>query len=128
VAYNLFEYVSSAGRGEMTEWKKELDTVQRAKLQSKLNILKTYGPGTPTGLLAGTSSGSGHIQKLKVKGNVQLRPRLCAGPIDQNAEYSLLVAVYERDMKDYPRDANEIADARRLEIIANHLGRRRPYV
>jgi len=126
VSYNLYEYVNYAGKSTFSLWANALAIAQRAKLQVKLNLLRTVGPDLPPTLLAGTSSG--HIKKLKVKGNVQLRPRLCIGPIDQGREFSLLLGVTEVNMKSVPPDADEIAVQRRLDIIADKEQRRCLYV
>jgi hypothetical protein len=122
----LFEYVDAGGKPIFRSWRGGLDTLQRAKLDSKINILRTSGADLATGLLAGTSSG--HIKKLKVQGNVKLRPRLCEGPIHHGTEFSLLVGAVEKDMKTIPANADELSTSRRSEIIQSPTLRRCPYV
>jgi hypothetical protein len=60
------------------------------------------------------------IQKLRVKGKVQLRPMLCKGPVDKEKEYTLLIGATERDSKFVPDKADQIANQRKQIIIENH--------
>jgi hypothetical protein len=126
VAYNLFEFVNAAGKFPFRAWRQDLDKTQAARLQVKLDLLRTSGPDLSPGLLAGTSSGQ--IKKLRVQGNVKLRPRLCYGPILNDLEFSLLLGVFERDDKSVPANADDIAVDLRLQIIADPQNRRQPYV
>lgn len=125
MAYSVFEYVDRTGARPFSEWRDGLDSQQRARLANKINILRTGGPDLSSGLLAGTSSGL--IRKLKVQGNVKLRPRLCSGPIHSGSEFSLLVGAVERDWKTVPGNADDLAVQRRAEIVDEPKDRRWPY-
>jgi hypothetical protein len=80
-------------------------------------MLEQHGPDLPPALLS-DSSVSG-IKKLKVHGNVQLRPHLCAGPINRSQEFTILVGAKEKDWKLDPSNAGEIAEKRRNEIVTD---------
>ena len=50
----------------------------------------------PPGLLAGPNiGGQAHIYKLRVKSNVQMRPMLSKGPLDNAAEFTFLARAIE---------------------------------
>ena len=79
----------------------------------------------PPGLLVGPNVyGQEWIYKLRLKGNVALRPMLTLGPIDRDAEWTILVRAKERDGKTEPTNAADIAEARRQEIQADPSRRR----
>jgi len=122
--YAIFEYVDQKGRGLILEWRKKLQTEQRARLDQKLDMLRLNGPELSPLVLARTT---GLIYKLKVKGNVQLRPRLCAGPLSHETEFTLLVPVKEIGGKTVPPDADDSAIERRKEIIDHGETRRCKY-
>lgn len=124
VVYNLFEYVDTHGSKVFSEWRDGLQKAQQAQLDNKVNMLRTSGANLGPRLLANTR---GHIRKLRVNGNVQLRPRLCPGPINNDTEFSFLLGAVERDMKDIPPKADDLAESRRNEIIADSK-RRTVYV
>jgi len=54
-----------------------------------------------------------------------MRPMLCRGPIDNEAEYTFLLGATEKDWK-LPTGAKEQADKRRT-IVINDPARRTPY-
>ena len=56
------------------------------------------------------------ILKLRVKGNVQLRPMLCRGPIEIDKEFTLLLGACEVGGKLVPRDADAMADRLKHEV------------
>jgi hypothetical protein len=114
MAYAIYDYVNASGKNEFHEWLKHVDARQRAKLDSKIDMLEMSGAELPPNLL---SPCDGPIKKIKVQGNPKLRPRLCAGPIDTGTEYTLLVGATERDMKDVPANLVQVAKARREEIL-----------
>lgn len=91
--WKLFDYVNEHGINEIARWTRTLEKRQRIKLNQKLDMLQQHGPELPPQLLAGPIFG--HIYKLKVKGNVQLRPMLCKGPIDNDREFTLLLGAIE---------------------------------
>ena len=126
--YNLYEYVNSSGKNLFKDWREGLDKPQQIKFAVKVNLLRTWPVGTelPPGLITGTSNG--HILKMRVHGQVQLRPRLCKGPIDHGREFSFLVGAVEKNFKTVPHDVDSVASTRRQEIIEDQHLRRCAYV
>jgi hypothetical protein len=115
--FTLFDYTSENGNNEIKEWTNGLQKTDRAKLNAKLDMLALHGHELFPNVLTDTPTAG--IQKLRVKGKVQLRPMLCKGPIDNNKEYSLLIGVMERDSKFVPDKADQTANQRKQTIINN---------
>jgi hypothetical protein len=68
---------------------------------------------------------SANIYKLKVKTKqVQLRPMLCRGPVDESSEFTLLIGAVEVSNQLQPTDVVARAEARRAEVIADPVNRR----
>ncbi len=118
----IYDHVSGDGENVIARWAQGLEGVQRKKLRAKLDMLAQAGPDLPTQLLSPT--GVGHIYKLRVKGNVQLRPMLCRGPIDHDSEFTLLLGAIEVGNRLRPIDAAQIAATIREEIRADPDNRR----
>lgn len=118
----IYDHVDRHGVNVFAEWTRRLERVQRKLLRAKLDMLAIAGPDLPTQLLAGT--GVPHIYKLRVKGNVQLRPMLCRGPVDNNSEFTLLYGAIEVGDVLQPVDAAERAAVIREEILADPNNRR----
>lgn len=112
--FEIFDYCGPAGENEFKVWTQLLQPVQRGKLNAKLDMLGMLGAGLFPEVLTGTDTPG--ILKLRIKGNVQLRPMLCKGPIDVDKEFSLLVGAIEVGGKLKPKNADVIADGRREEI------------
>ena len=119
--FTLFDYTSENGKNDIKEWTTGLQKVERAKLNAKLDMLEKYGHELFPQILTDTPSPG--IQKLRVKGKVQLRPMLCKGPVDNEKEYTLLIGATERDSKFVPDKADQIANQRKQIIIENHSRR-----
>jgi len=119
--WTLFDYINEHGVNEIAEWTRRLEKRQRVKLNQKLDMLQKHGPDLPPQLLAGPISP--HIYKLKVKGNVQLRPMLCKGPISNDDEFTLLLGAIETgdELDHSPEEAARIRET----IIADPRNRRR---
>jgi hypothetical protein len=123
----VYEYVGHDGSAPVSEWIESLQKKQRAKLKAKIQALRQYGGELPTTLLSDTSNP--HIKKLRVRGNVQLRPLLCRGPASQAGdEFTLLAGATERDGVLAPATALADAETRRTAVIADLRNRRRLYV
>lgn len=121
--WKVYEYVGLDGVGEITGW--DLQKPHKAKLMQKIRMLAAFGADLPPGLLAGPGiGGQGHIYKLRVRSNVEMRPMLSKGPHDNNAEFTLLARAVERDGQPEPANASETAEARRQEVLANRHRRR----
>lgn len=85
---------------------------------------QTRQANLPQGLLAGPGVyGQVWIYKLKLKGNVALRPMLCRGPFSDN-EWTILSRAKERDDVLIPANAADVAEERRLQIRADKTRRR----
>ncbi|MEQ1637813.1 MAG: hypothetical protein ABL903_14105 [Methylococcales bacterium] len=119
--FSLFDYTSENGNNEIKEWTKGLQKTDRAKLNAKLDMLALHGSELFPHVLTDTPTSG--IQKLRVKGKVQLRPMLCKGPIDNEKEYTLLIGAMERDSKLVPDKADQIANERKQTIIKNFTRR-----
>ena len=122
MTFKLFDYCNPAGANEFKAWTQALQPVQRGKLNAKLDMLKMLGVGLLPEILTGTDTPG--ILKLRIKGNVQLRPMLCKGPIDVDEEFSLLVGAIEVGRKLKPRNADVIANGRKKEIRSDPDNRR----
>lgn len=116
MTWKLFDY-SNNGVNEIRAWSLRLEIKQLAKLNAKLDMLEVSGPNLPPNLLSDTNSR--HIKKLRIKGNVQLRPMLCKGPLANDTEYTLLIGAIEKGMKLIPANAIIEAEQRRSLILDN---------
>jgi hypothetical protein len=114
-AYRLYDYVDENKTNDIEKWAENLQPTQRAKLNAKLDMLASLGQALFPQVLTGTPTPG--ILKLRVKGNVQLRPCLCKGPVDDNKEFTLLIGATERDSKLVPSNADQIANQRKKIII-----------
>lgn len=112
--FKLFDYCNHAGNNEFKAWTQSLQLVQRGKLNAKLDMLGMLGDGLLPVILTGTDTPG--ILKLRIKGNVQLRPMLCKGPVDVDGEFSLLIGAIEVGSKLKPLNADVIAGERKEEI------------
>lgn len=119
--FDLYDYVDAHGSNAFADWTRDLQKVPRAKLNAKIDMLALHGEELVPHVLTDTPVPG--IRKLRVKGNVQLRPLLCRGPINGEVEYTFLMGATERDSQLVPDDAPETADARRA-TVANDVRRR----
>lgn len=115
--FTLFDYKNEKGSNDFKEWTKMLQKIERAKLNAKLDMLAKLGSDLFPQVLTGTDAPG--ILKLKVKGKVQLRPMLCTGPINNKAEFTLLLGAKERGSRLIPPKADEVANNRKKIIIEN---------
>lgn len=81
-----------------------------------------YGDALHPEMLTGTSVAG--IKKLRVKGNVQLRPLLCNGPINVEKEYTLLMGAKEIGSKWVPKSAPTLANTKKQAVINDPNDRR----
>jgi hypothetical protein len=123
--YQIFDYVNHQGVNEFKEWTKTLEKPQRAKLNEKLDKLEIYGDELYPEMLTGTPIAG--ISKLRAKGNVQLRPLLCKGPVDVNKEYTLLMGAKEVGSKWVPKGAPATANTKKQLVIADPENRRKKH-
>jgi hypothetical protein len=122
--WTLYDYVDVHGANQFKAWSECLQKRELAKLNAKLDMLQQHGPSLPPRLLAGPIRGHGHIYKLEIRGQVQLRPLLCKGPIRNDEEYSLLIGAIEQGWKLLPTGAAAEAERRRQEITTSPQARR----
>lgn len=122
MSYQLFDYVNPQGVNEFKEWTEALEKPQRAKLNEKLDKLEIYGDALYPEMLTGTPVAG--ISKLRIKGNVQLRPLLCKGPVVINTEYTLLMGAKEVGSKWVPKAAPETANSKKQLVIIEPANRR----
>ncbi len=116
--WKLYDYYNEKGVNEIKLWTEKLEKKHRIKLNLKLDMLEQTGPDLSPRLLAGPVFD--HVYKLRVDAKeVQLRPFLCKGPIDNGKEFTLLLGAKEVGGKYDPRNAKKIAAYNRMEIIAN---------
>lgn len=115
--FALFDYTDKNGKNDIKTWTLELEKSQRAKLNAKLDMLALQGHELFPQVLTGTDTPG--ILKLRVKGNVQLRPMLCQGPINHENEFTLLIGAIERDFRLIPEKADEKANERKTILIEN---------
>jgi hypothetical protein len=127
MCWDLYDYVANGGRNLFKEWSEGLQTADLARLNRKLEMLERNGPELGPGLLAGPIKRHAHIYKIKINGNVALRPLLCKGPIKNDKEFTLLMGAFERDRDWVPKNAPNLAEARREEVLADHKRRRCPH-
>src|SRR5690348_2430654 len=117
----IYDFSNSRGSSVIQEWADDIRLSKkiRGRFDLKVDLLITSEPELVPKLLAGTRSG--HIKKLKVKGDVQLRPHLCMGPIDHEAECTFLVGAVEKDYKLIPEDVLIQAESCRSILINANL-------
>ena len=123
--YKLFDYVDGHGRNVFKDWTQGLQKKELGKLNAKLDMLEMHGADLFPNTLSGTDTAG--IQKLRVHGKVQLRPLLCLGPINVDAEFTLLMGATERDSKLVPEDADQTADTHKNAVLADPNNRRKKH-
>ena len=114
----LWDFLNEQGENAILKWGEDdrLSPRDRAALNQKLDrlIQMDFALAIGTKLLAGPIYK--HIYKLRVKGDVALRPMLCRGPIDNEKEYTLLRGAVEIGGK-LPDRAQKQAEENRQTII-----------
>ena len=120
--YLIYDYVNHHGQNEFKDWVSGLEKPQRGKLNEKLDKLALYGDALYPEILTDTRVSG--IQKVRCRGNVQLRPLLCRGPVSVKEEFTLLMGAKEIGDKWVPRDAPSIAKMRKEEVIKDPINRR----
>lgn len=115
--FTLFDYRDENGSNSFKKWTEMLQKSERAKLNAKLDMLSKMGANLFPQVLTGTDTSG--ILKLRIKGNVQLRPMLCKGPINNESEFTLLIGAKERDSRLIPVKVDEEASNRKKIIIKN---------
>ena len=126
--FDLFDFISESGVNMLGRWARDesLSRRDRAILNQKLDRLAQmdFDLAWGTKLLAGPVHAQ--IYKLRVFGDVMLRPLLCKGPKHLDREYTLLTGAVERDGKLRPAQCMVTAAANR-ELVQKHEHRRGPH-
>jgi hypothetical protein len=121
--YQLYDYVLSNGTNDILEWARSLQPAERGKLNNKLDMLAIHGPHLRPHVLAGTDAPG--IQKVRVRGSVELRPLLCEGPVSVNIEFTLLAGAKEIGSVLRPKGVLEVAMNRKAEVLADPTRRKK---
>ena len=124
MTYIIYDHVDANGVNVFRLWSLSLQPKERGKLDAKLDMLRINGKDLLPEILTGTDVPG--ILKLRVKGQVQLRPLLCFGPIKVKTEFTLLMGAKEVGGKIKPNKAFETADSYKQDIIADPENRRIP--
>lgn len=114
MAFLLYDFVDSNGENVFKQWSLLLQKAERAKLNQKLDALEKHGDALFPQMLTNTDTAG--ILKLRVKGQKQLRPMLCKGPVDVSGEFTLLLGAIEKDWKLIPKDADKLADKNKKKV------------
>lgn len=106
----LWDFVSQRGENLIRRWagkEARLSNVARAKLNVKLDLLERIGfdAALNAAWLAGPIDKKKKIYKLRIYGNVMVRPLLCQGPVDGNLECTLLLGAIEKGDRLQPEGA-----------------------
>lgn len=122
MAFLLYDYLDARGNNLIAPWIGALQKAERAKLDERIHKLRNHGDELFPHILAGTDKPG--ILKLKVHGNVQLRPLLCKGPVLVHTEYTLLAGAKEVGSLLRPRDVTSTAVVRKTEVAGDPVNRR----
>ena len=120
--WKLFDYVTPQQKNDILAWLSALQKRERARIESKFDMLEEHGLSLPAKLLTDTPDPK--IKKMRVNGAIALRPLLCVGPIDMAGEFTLLKGATEKDDEFAPKDAVEVAASRRVQVSENPTDRR----
>lgn len=126
-----YHYLDDKGADVISGWIEGLQVRDKAILKQKTDHLQRIGPdeGVKLKLLAGPLRDGRRritpIYKLHAKGSVQLRPMLCKGPVDNDAEFTILKEATEKNSRLIPPTAVEIAQERREIILADPCRRQK---
>jgi len=122
----FWEWVDNRNRGVMSEALADLEKAQRIKVEERLDRIEELKTLSHESIKPWADNFSGPLKKIKIHGNVQVRPILVVGPIDKESEITFLLVAFEKDRKLIPANAAEIAEER-LDQILKDPRRRRIY-
>lgn len=111
----LYDFVNTNGTNEFKDWTRTLQSSERGKLNQRLDKLEQVGVAMRPVMLTGT--GIGGLEKLRIKGNTQLRPLVTDGPINYGKEFTLLFGAREKGNNWIPANACQQALSRKAAII-----------
>jgi hypothetical protein len=113
--WTIYDYVDPVDGNLIRAWSSQLQKKERAKLNQRLDSLAMHGPELIPGILSPTGIAS--ILKLKIHGQVQLRPLLCEGPGRGEEAFTLLLGAFEVSDDYVPMGAPLIASRAREGLI-----------
>jgi hypothetical protein len=121
---DVYDFIDACHGNVVGSWIRGLSTSDRAKFKLKIRYLSDveYDEAIRGKLLQGPIYK--HVYKLKIHGDIMLRPLLCRGPINNDVEYTLLAGAKEENFNLVPEDAPEVAENRRAEVIGDPSNRR----
>jgi hypothetical protein len=124
--YAIWDFVSPRGENEIARWAgdQKLTNGDRAKLDQKMDRLAQvdFQLAVGTKLLNGPIRKE--IYKVKVHGQVMMRPLLCRGPVSKETEYTILKGAIEKDWKLIPATCLQDAVDNRNAVIGDPDKRR----
>lgn len=100
MTFSVYCFKDDDGSVPFIEWTETLETIQLSKLNQKLDALNINGESLRPQVLTDTDEPG--IFKIRVHGNVQLRPLLCRTP--DGTGYVFLVGAKEIQGKLKPKD------------------------
>lgn len=117
----LWDYVTPHSDNPVAKWLNGLSKRDRDRLCHKIDYVlgADMELAVKTKALAGPLKGYRHLYKIRAAGDSALRLIVCLGPSDKSGEVTLLFGAEERDRKYEPRNALEVAEARRQELLRN---------
>jgi hypothetical protein len=121
----LWEWVDARGRGAVSNY--HLEESQRAKLDERLDRIEELESLDSPEARAYIFPLSGRLKKLKIRGNVALRPIVTRGPSDRAHELTFLLCTTERDGELVPskRQVVKTGNERIDEILVSPERRQR---
>lgn len=113
----VWHYVNEKGVDVISKWASDVPKRQLIKLQQKIDALIKHGSELSPQLLSDSKQPG--IKKIKVQGNLKLRPLLCKIPTNEGEveEWILLVGAYEIDWGIVPDGAYIEAAIRKQEVL-----------
>jgi hypothetical protein len=112
----IYDYLHPTHGNLMRQWCSSLQKKERAKLDQKIDALSLHGKDLIPGIVVPT--GEPCIYKLKVQGQVKLRPMLCEGPGNEQA-FTFLLGAREISWAYEPSGAPKTAGEYRDDLMRN---------
>jgi hypothetical protein len=124
----LYDYVDDARVNQIAAWSRGLQPEERARLRSKLKTLERVDDPNqlPRFVVGPIDPVYPEIRKLQIGATgskTALRPMVCRGPFDKNAEVTLLAGAKEVGGKLLPKGITGEAHSRRDAIVNDQTRR-----
>jgi hypothetical protein len=111
--FTLYDFSDERGVGVFRSWA-PLTKRDRGALNQKIDMLEMHGFDLPPKLLAGPINKQPHIYKMIIHADQMLRPMLCKGPFEMEAEFTFLIGAFEKDWKLKPAASEATANRNTL--------------